>query len=86
MIKPINFAALGYAVLSFGGCLSGVEMAPLPQNHPANPGAPSGVVRPLGQVLLGSGTEERDDLDGTPRTGEERGMGSGMKCGRDHGR
>ncbi len=86
MIKPSKFAALGYAVLSLGGCLSGVEMAPLLQNHPANPGAPSGVIRPVGHALLGSETEERDDLDRTPQTGEERGMGSGMKCGRDHGR
>ncbi len=50
------------------------------------PGGAVGCGSTCGTSSPCSETEERDDLDGKPQTGQGRGMGSGMKCGRDHGR
>lgn len=86
MTRTSKVAAFGCAFLCLGGCLPAVGMAPLPQNHPANPGAPSGVVRPVGQILIGSETDARDDVEEVHEAGHEQGRESKMKCGRDHGR
>jgi hypothetical protein len=51
MRRTIKLAAAGGLILALGGCVGPVEIAPLPYAHPANPGAPSGTLPPLGTAL-----------------------------------
>lgn len=46
-----NLVVLGSMALVLNGCISPVQIAPLPYAHPANPEAPGGTLPPLGTGL-----------------------------------
>lgn len=46
-----NLVVLGSMALVLHGCISPVQIAPLPYAHPANPEAPGGILPPLGTGL-----------------------------------
>ena len=72
MKKTIRHRLAGVLLLTLGGCVGPVEIAPLPYAHPANPDAPAGRTAEVGSML-----------DAPPSGAGERGGGATMP-GMDH--